>query len=103
MPHLFRGTPVGRRPPHDPVAALAELAATVPEWVSRGACALVDPEVFFPPKGASAEPAKRVCRSCEVRADCLDYALANREPHGVWGGLSEPERRALLRRRAVAA
>jgi WhiB family redox-sensing transcriptional regulator len=97
MPQPLRGTPAGRRQQRDPADALAELAAAAPDWVAYGLCARVDPEVFFPPKGASAEPAKGVCRSCAVRPQCLDYALANRERHGVWGGLSEPERRALLR------
>jgi WhiB family redox-sensing transcriptional regulator len=97
MPHSFRGRLADRRPTHDPVAALAALTAAVPDWVAHGTCGQVDPEVFFPPKGASAEPAKAVCRACPVRPQCLDYALANRERHGVWGGMSERERRALLR------
>ena len=68
-----------------------------PEWWSRGRCAEVDPELYFPEKGASARAAKLVCRGCEVRAECLEHALAHGEEFGVWGGLSERQRRALKR------
>ena len=63
------------------------------EWHSRALCAQTDPEAFFPEKGGSTREAKRVCMSCEVRAECLDYALAKDERFGIWGGLSERERR----------
>ena len=69
-------------------------------WQERALCAQTDPEAFFPEKGGSTREAKRVCASCEVRAECLDYALGNDERFGIWGGLSERERRK-LRRRAV--
>jgi WhiB family redox-sensing transcriptional regulator len=69
-------------------------------WQDRALCAQTDPEAFFPEKGGSTREAKRVCSSCEVRAECLEYALANDERFGIWGGLSERERRK-LRRRAV--
>ena len=61
-------------------------------------CAQTDPEAFFPEKGGSTREAKRVCSRCDVRADCLDYALAHDERFGIWGGLSERERRRLKRR-----
>lgn len=64
-------------------------------WQDRALCAETDPEGFFPEKGGSAAQAKRVCRGCEVRAECLEYALANGERFGIWGGLSERERRLL--------
>jgi WhiB family redox-sensing transcriptional regulator len=62
-------------------------------WQERALCAQTDPEAFFPEKGGSTREAKRVCLSCEVRAECLEYALAKDERFGIWGGLSERERR----------
>lgn len=67
-------------------------------WQERALCAQTDPEAFFPEKGGSTREAKRVCQGCEVKAECLDYALANDERFGIWGGLSERERRKLKRR-----
>ena len=67
-------------------------------WQERALCAQTDPEAFFPEKGGSTREAKKVCVSCEVRAECLEYALANDERFGIWGGLSERERRKLKRR-----
>ena len=66
-------------------------------WQDRALCAQTDPEAFFPEKGGSTREAKRVCRSCEVRAECLEYALEHDERFGIWGGLSERERRRLKR------
>lgn len=60
-------------------------------------CAQTDPDIFFPEKGGSTRDAKSVCRGCEVREMCLQYALANDEKFGIWGGLSERERRRLRR------
>ena len=71
----------------------AELA-----WQERALCAQTDPEAFFPEKGGSTREAKRVCMACEVRAECLEYALANDERFGIWGGLSERERRRVKKR-----
>jgi WhiB family transcriptional regulator, redox-sensing transcriptional regulator len=65
------------------------------EWQARALCAETDPEVFFPENGGSTRAAKTVCRACEVRTTCLTYALAHGERFGVWGGLSERERRQL--------
>ena len=62
----------------------------------------VDPDLFFPERGASTREAKEVCRGCVVREDCLEYALANGEKFGIWGGLSERERRRLRRARAMS-
>ncbi len=67
-------------------------------WQERALCAQTDPEAFFPEKGGSTREAKKVCTSCEVRSECLDYALENDERFGIWGGLSERERRKLKRR-----
>ncbi len=66
-----------------------------PAWKDRALCAETDPEAFFPEKGGSTREAKRVCASCDVRGDCLDFALSNDERFGIWGGLSERERRRL--------
>jgi len=67
------------------------------EWQERALCAQTDPEAFFPEKGGSTREAKRICTGCEVRAECLEYALAQDERFGIWGGLSERERRRLKR------
>ncbi len=67
------------------------------EWQERALCAQTDPEAFFPEKGGSTREAKRICQDCEVRAECLEYALAFDERFGIWGGLSERERRRLKR------
>ncbi|WP_223694656.1 WhiB family transcriptional regulator [Leifsonia poae] len=67
-------------------------------WQSDSLCAQTDPEAFFPEKGGSTRDAKRICSSCEVRSQCLEYALANDERFGIWGGLSERERRKLRKR-----
>lgn len=66
-------------------------------WQADALCAQTDPEAFFPEKGGSTREAKRICESCEVRSECLDYALENDERFGIWGGLSERERRKLRR------
>ena len=68
------------------------------QWQERGLCAQTDPEAFFPEKGGSTREAKKVCTGCDVRSECLDYALQNDERFGIWGGLSERERRKLKRR-----
>lgn len=67
-------------------------------WQERALCAQTDPEAFFPEKGGSTREAKKVCTQCDVKAECLEYALANDERFGIWGGLSERERRKLKRR-----
>ena len=67
------------------------------QWQERALCAQTDPEAFFPEKGGSTREAKRICQGCEVRDRCLEYALANDERFGIWGGLSERERRRLKR------
>ena len=68
------------------------------DWQERALCAQTDPEAFFPEKGGSTREAKRVCLTCDVRGECLEYALSNDERFGIWGGLSERERRKLKRR-----
>lgn len=70
-------------------------------WQTRANCLGVDPDLFFPERGASTREAKSVCAGCEVKGDCLEYALVNGEKFGIWGGLSERERRRLRRQRAL--
>ncbi|SHG25441.1 WhiB family transcriptional regulator [Geodermatophilus nigrescens] len=74
-------------------------------WRLDALCAETDPEAFFPEKGGSTREAKRVCTGCTVRAECLEFALANDERFGIWGGLSERERRRvrLERRERLSA
>ena len=80
--------------------AALEVSSEQLSWQERALCAQTDPEAFFPEKGGSTREAKRVCLSCEVRAECLEYALTHDERFGIWGGLSERERRRLKRRSA---
>lgn len=70
-----------------------------PEWQDDALCAEIGLELFFPEKGESwhMRHAKKVCADCPVRAECLQYALDNHERFGVWGGLSERQRRLLER------
>jgi WhiB family transcriptional regulator, redox-sensing transcriptional regulator len=67
------------------------------QWQDRALCAQTDPEAFFPEKGGSTREAKKICLGCEVCGECLEYALAHDERFGIWGGLSERERRRLKR------
>jgi WhiB family transcriptional regulator, redox-sensing transcriptional regulator len=82
------------------LAVLTELydATDEQDWQERALCAQTDPEAFFPEKGGSTREAKRICLGCEVRSECLEYALAHDERFGIWGGLSERERRKLKKR-----
>ncbi|GAA4918278.1 transcription factor WhiB [Stackebrandtia albiflava] len=82
---------------------LADLLGHVPEWQERALCAQTDPEAFFPEKGGSTREAKRICTRCEVKAQCLEFALAHDERFGIWGGLSERERRKVKREAREAA
>lgn len=66
-------------------------------WTRDALCAETDPEAFFPEKGGSTRDAKKICAACDVVADCLEYALEHDERFGIWGALSERERRKLRR------
>jgi WhiB family transcriptional regulator, redox-sensing transcriptional regulator len=79
---------------------VADLLGNAPEWQERALCSQTDPEAFFPEKGGSTREAKRICSRCEVKGECLEYALGHDERFGIWGGLSERERRKLKRRAA---
>jgi WhiB family redox-sensing transcriptional regulator len=101
----------GRRPPSchrsglrrqmtsEPIhlAALGDDETGVLGWQEQALCAQTDPEAFFPEKGGSTREAKRICIGCEVKGECLEYALGQDERFGIWGGLSERERRRLKR------
>ncbi|KGI70713.1 transcriptional regulator WhiB2 [Mycolicibacterium rufum] len=101
-PHIQAGpmdTSIGGRPQlslvPDPIDD--ELATDEDQWQERALCAQTDPEAFFPEKGGSTREAKRICQGCEVKDACLEYALAHDERFGIWGGLSERERRRIKR------
>lgn len=82
------------------------LAPTWPRrWQDDGLCAQADPDLWFPERGASNATAMRICQACPVRAECLDYALEHEDISGwgIWGGVSERERRKLKRDRRAAA
>lgn len=71
-------------------------------WQARGACRDAEPDLFFPLSATSAsagqiEAAKALCARCPVRRECLDFALATRQPYGIWGGTTEQERARLRR------
>jgi WhiB family redox-sensing transcriptional regulator len=80
-------------------------------WTGRAACRTETPDLFFPIGGSTpagdVATAKAICARCPVRRDCLDYALATRQRHGIWGGMTEDDRdtrvRSDLRRRRSAA
>lgn len=71
------------------------------EWMAEGNCHDESPSVFFPSDGVGVEFARRICATCPVKLECLEYALANGIDHGVWGGASERERRRIARRRRL--
>ena len=78
-----------------PLRALARNVLDDQPWRIDAICAQTDPESFYPEKSGSTRDAKAVCASCTVSAECLDYAIDNDERFGIWGGLSERERRQI--------
>jgi WhiB family redox-sensing transcriptional regulator len=78
--------------------------STIDSWQLRASCRGPESVLFFPPTTSERREerdlrerrAKAICATCSVRRECLDYALSIREPHGIWGGLNETERRNLL-------
>ncbi|WP_456946824.1 WhiB family transcriptional regulator [Geodermatophilus sp. SYSU D00697] len=98
-PYLTLAPTVPAEPPAQPWAAA--VPAGDESWRLDALCAETDPEAFFPEKGGSTREAKRVCAGCPVRSQCLEFALANDERFGIWGGLSERERRRLRLQRRV--
>lgn len=73
-----------------------------PPWTEAAVCASADPEAWFPEKGQTNTAAKKVCGACTVREECLAWALEHSERFGVWGGMSERERRRMARGEPVA-
>ena len=64
-------------------------------WMAEGECNGLDPALFYPDQGGDAATPKRICSTCPVRVQCLEYALLTNERHGIWGGVSERERRRM--------
>lgn len=83
----------------DDITPAARFTLDDQPWADRALCAQTDPEAFFPEKGHSTREAKATCAACPVRTQCLEYALDHSERFGIWGGLSEKERRKLIARR----
>ena len=79
---------------HDPDSVTA--------WMADGNCRMYPPAIFFPSDGAGVDKARRICATCRVAGQCLEYALEHRIEHGVWGGCSERERRRILKRRRLS-
>lgn len=90
------------------LASALALAVADDNWRDHALCRDTDPELFFPigttgQATVTQDHAKRVCGECEVKRDCLDYALDTNQDSGIWGGLTEEERRVIRRKRAAAA
>jgi WhiB family redox-sensing transcriptional regulator len=75
---------------------MTDLVLDIPRF-AEALCAQADPELFFPEKGGSNRDGKRLCRRCQGRAECLEWAMTHQERFGIWGGTSERERRAMAR------
>ena len=73
-----------------------------PDWTKKALCAEVDPDLFFPEVGDDVRKVKKICKACDVKEECLKYSLDNDERFGVWGGLSEHNRRKLRAERKSA-
>jgi WhiB family redox-sensing transcriptional regulator len=93
MDNLFQ------RSPEDPDTYLPDPDRS---WMSQANCLGVEPDLFFPERGESVKEAKTVCSDCGVRRRCLEYALVNGEKFGIWGGMSERERRKIRKQRMLA-
>jgi len=72
-------------------------------WTADAACRDADPAIFFVDHGGSAAEARTICAGCPVADDCLDYALAANERHGIWAGTTEKQRRTMSRQKGTAA
>lgn len=81
--------------------SLADLIGDLGGWRAEANCRGVDPELFYPERGASVREAKAVCQGCLVRVECLEYAITKGEKFGIWGGMSERERRRIRRLRRL--
>ena len=72
-------------------------------WQDGANCKGANADLFFPERGASTRTAKGICRECAVRTDCLEFAITTGEKFGIWGGMSERERRRVRKERQIAA
>jgi WhiB family redox-sensing transcriptional regulator len=72
-------------------------------WQDGANCTGANADLFFPERGASTRAAKAICRECQVRAECLEFAIVTGEKFGIWGGMSERERRRVRKERQIAA
>ena len=72
-------------------------------WQDYASCRNTNSDLFFPDRGASTRVAKQICAACQVRVDCLEYAVTRGEKFGIWGGLSERERRKIRKQRVLEA
>lgn len=104
--------PPASAPPTTPARSAPRASSALPtspagvdlewHWQAHGNCRGVDPNLFFPERGESTRDAKAVCAGCAVRDECLEHALSRPEKFGIWGGLSERERRRIRRARRLA-
>lgn len=90
------GEPAAEEAGPDDVAAFFGVDGQVVNWRDLALCAQVDPDIFFPEKGGSVRAAKKVCEACDVQDECLEYALEHKERFGIWGGVTERNRRQML-------
>ena len=74
---------------------------TTAQWMAQGACRAYPPNTFFPSDGVGVDRARKICATCPVTSECLEYALDAGEKFGVWGGKSERERRRIAKRRRI--
>ncbi|MDX1690512.1 MAG: WhiB family transcriptional regulator [Acidimicrobiia bacterium] len=90
---------------HTGIDRLREALATddTMAWQDDANCKGANADLFFPERGASTRTAKAICGECRVRAECLDFAIETGEKFGIWGGMSERERRKVRRERQAAA
>ncbi len=91
---------VAEREYRDPLQDLVELIDLA--WQDEANCMGANADLFFPERGASTRKAKQICGECEVQVECLEYAITNGEKFGIWGGLSERERRRIRKERSLA-
>lgn len=91
---------VAEREYRDPMQDLVELIDLA--WQDEANCMGANADLFFPERGASTRKAKQICAECEVQVECLEYAIANGEKFGIWGGLSERERRRIRKERSLS-
>ena len=91
---------VAEREYRDPLQDLVELIDLA--WQDEANCMGANADLFFPERGASTRKAKQICAECEVQVECLEYAITNGEKFGIWGGLSERERRRIRKERSLS-